>query len=552
MTQPPTPASVITMPSARAHDTQIAERFGRYTLPDVLVALNDAVRQWAHGELVTAIPAFRDAGGKHPMFDWAAAETARYALLHCARPMYESPIVMPTPFRGWQSLEPLLDAAVNAHLAAQVGDQAEWEAQLLAEPLHNTMGAIWLPQFILQRRSQFRIGQVLLLYGEAARQRAARDASFSMTAFDLAVRRALGVDIDMFLTAVVQTCGRAAAEAKLSTLRMTPTARTGYDDVIFGKGGDGLLVPQAHASVFRLLSETPENMVRWSAKQLEHRTGTISAPADRGPNPLLRYPLVRCFRDKTDYCVAPVPLLLLEWLYEPLVDQLFAACDATFTRHNVSALFEEYVGLLAQKCSPAGTRWVPESELKGLLPSGRKVVDWAFVGGDYVVLVDAKRCFVHPAARYRWLDADWASTQKEMGKGVHQACDFWQAVGAGLVPQLGACTQKKAFALVVTQGDASFHAARDDWRAGIEHGLDPASRVPWAVLSLDDYEKLMSAWFGRDDAWLRAALERLAAGELVRDIVDGQIDERSPLVLECSRFVERLGDALLDSSGPAA
>jgi hypothetical protein len=240
-----------------------------------------------------------------------------------------------------------------------------------------------------------------------------------------------------------------------------------------------------------------------------------------------------------------VPNLLLEWLYEPRVHELFAQCDSTFGRDQLSALFEEYVGLLAQRCCPSGIRWLPESELKLSLPHGRKVVDWAFIAADYAVLVDAKRCYVHPAARYRWLDADWSVAQKEIAKGVHQACDFWDAARAGLVPGLAGRTDKPAIALVVTHGDVAFYAARPDWRAAIEQSLPSATRLPWAVVSLDDYERLFSAWKDQDEDWLREALMKLAGNQIVRDVLPASRNvASSPLHTELQAFVERMKDAL--------
>jgi hypothetical protein len=213
------------------------------------------------------------------MFEWAAAETARFAIQHCAQPVSDSVIVRPTPFRGWQSLEPLLHVAVDTILTAQVGSEENWERLVHAQPIHNTMGPIWLSQFILQRRSEFRIGQALLLYGDAARQRAARDRHFSLTGFEAALHRALGADLSAFLATLLQT-----RRPELSTTLLAPPHESRYDDLVLTSQHGGLVLPNAYTSLFRKLSETPIEMVRWSEKQSAHRAGIAQSDgAVRGP-----------------------------------------------------------------------------------------------------------------------------------------------------------------------------------------------------------------------------------------------------------------------------
>jgi hypothetical protein len=483
------------------------------------------------------------------MFYFAAAETARMALLHCPKPSFNSPLILPVRRTDWSAIEVLMDHAVHAHLAGQAGNPADLEQRLHAQPVHDAFAPFWLPQAIFQRSFEFRIGQALWLYRDAAEQRASRDPRWPVAAYGEAVHQALGVDIEAFLAALIQLAGRARAAPLLSPLRLTPTTATGYDDVVLEKTRAGVLKPSAYASVFELLSGDPRRLNDWSLSELAATGGTAGEDPSRGPNPLLRYPLVRCFPDKSDFCVAPVPSMLLEWLYEPLVHQLFETCrKGGFSEKDLSELFEEYVGLLAERCSPPGVRWVPELELRRSLPAGRSVVDWAFVGSETAVLIDAKRAYVRPGARYRSRDEDWRTLRKDMARGLGQATDFWQSIQEGHVPQLRRVVAQAPFALIVTQGDSAYHTARNDWRAGVESTIPPDRRLPWVVLALDDYEHLMNGWAGHDEHWLRDALERMVKGERVRDIVAGQIDETSPLVVEARKFFDKLRTSMVSAA----
>src|SRR5205823_6672674 len=126
---------------------------------------------------------------------------------------------------------------------------------------------------------------------------------------------------------------------------------------------------------------------------------------------------------------------------------------------------------------------------------GRKVVDWARPLGEYVVLLDAKRSYVEPSARGRWDPEDWEAIKKAITKGVTQACSFWSAVKAGEVPALGGMARRSPVALIVTQGDSTFYASTEQWRADVDAAVAALPDVvPWCVISLDTYEIMMSTW----------------------------------------------------------
>lgn len=330
--------------------------------------------------------------------------------------------------------------------------------------------------------------------------------------------------------------------AKRGSDNLTSLAIRRYDQIV-GEVDEQGFFRSAYDGFFRALSATPETMMNWSRDRLRDLDPAVDELRVRfdGPNPLARYPLVRCYPDKSDYCIAPVPHLIQEWLYEPLMDLLAREVGTgTGLGQNVgAALFEEYIGLLADRCSPMGAGWIHES---GLQPTrqGRKVVDWARPLGGHIVLLDAKRSYVEPSARGRWDPGDWTSIKNAITKGVKQACSFWSAVKAGEVPALRGMAPATPVALIVTQGDSTFYNSTETWRAEVDAAVAVLPDVvPWTVASLDVYEKVMSTWRSEDENWLPTILMKTAQERSHKAFADLPLRAEGPLWEAQSAFLHQ-------------
>lgn len=523
-----------------AHEA-LSKAFRHLRLEDVLLGLNEACRNWSSGTLQSALHALRNSEPGNPIMYWLAAETARHAMWHCIRPSLDSPIILPraNEYRGWETLERLIDLAVDIQLNVS-GEPLEQWTQTLSKDLWGAMGQHWLRQYIPQRRSPYRIGQALLMYGEAPKRRALRDASFSISNFQEALHRVLGSRLEPFVFVLLQVAGRASSkDPRLSHGTLAPVMDRRWDKIV-GSLDDRGMYSSAYDGLFRALSATPEVMLQWSLDRLRDLDPHVDELRVRfdGPNPLVRYPLVCCFPDKPDHCIAPVPHLIQEWLYEPLMDLLARAIGMNTNRGQTigAALFEEYVGLVADLCSPIGAGWCHEDALQPT-KEGRKVVDWARVLGGHIVLLDAKRGYVEPSARGRWDPADWTSIKSAIIKGVKQACSFWTAVRAGEVPALRGTTAKP-IAVIVTQGDSTFYNSTETWRAEVDAAIAGLpDRVPWTVISLDIYENVMTTWRKHDEAWLPEILLKTAQDRSHKAFVDLPLRVEGPLWEAQSSFV---------------
>ncbi|MFT3693844.1 MAG: hypothetical protein QM831_11925 [Kofleriaceae bacterium] len=525
----------------RGADEKLRKSFGHLRLLDVLLGISEACRKWARGTLSSKIPVLQGKSKGNPIFYWMAAETARHAIKYCARPASDSNLILPraNSYDGWNTLEELINVAVDVQLNVPVEPVDEWEETLGAD-IWGAFGQIWLRQYIMQRRSPYRAAQALLMYRDAPKRRNQRDSTFPLSNYEAALGRVLGTTLEQFLFVLLQAAGRASSDSPaLSYDTLSPIADRRYDYVV-GTVDDHGLHASAYPGLFSALSASPESMMAWSRErllQLAPKTDDERIQFD-GPNPLTRYPLVQCFPDRADRCIAPVPHLIEEWLYEPLMDLLARelGIGSQLGQDIGASLFEEYLGLLADRSSPNGPGWMHESMLKPS-ESGRKVVDWARVIGEDVVLIDAKRAYVEPSARGRWEPRDWSSVKKSLIKGVTQACEFWRAVKDGVVPSLRGTTASP-IALVVTQGDSSFYTTTAAWRAEVNSATGSLrEQVPWIALSLDDYEKLMTAWSQNDALWLPSILRKTVAEDPQRSIVGLSRPAAGPLWQEFRNFL---------------
>jgi hypothetical protein len=524
-----------------AHEA-LEKAFGHLRLEHVLFGLNEACRAWQTGALKSKLVVLEDAKPGNPIFYWLAAETARHAMWYCVRPSMESRIELPwaNQFRGWETLEQLIDLSVDIQLNVPAEPIEKWEKTLETE-LWGAMGQFFLPQYILQRRSPYRTGQALLMYREAPLRRHRRDSSFPLSEFRAALRRVLGTEFERFLFVLLQAEGRATREhPALSPTTLAPVKDRRFDRLV-GEVDDGGLYTSAYGGLFQALSASPQTMMQWSRERLTALAPGVDELRARfdGPNPLTRYPLVRCYPDKWDHCIAPVPHLMSEWLYEPLMDLLAQELGmGTKVGPTVgAALFEEYIGLLADTCSPVGAGWIHESALQTSRES-HKVVDWARTLNGHVVLLDAKRAYVEPSARGRWEPKDWAWTKSMVVKGVRQACLFWTAVKAGKVQPLRG-TSATPVAVIVMQGDSTFYNATETWRAEVDAAIsDLPDVVPWTVMSIDVYENVMTTWSRHDEGWLPNILMRAAREQSHKAFFELPLRAEGPLWEAFSSFVQ--------------
>ena len=466
-----------------------------------------------------------------PAFQWVAAEAARHAIYWCPRRTHAGGGAIVHRKLDHGALDRMLAAATAAQLEIPFVGTPERKQLLTADPLRDVLSRIWLPQLIFQRPSKLRTGQALLTYRDAPRRRHERLPSFPLAAYETALHRSLGCDLERFVLGLFQLSGKSsrAESPKLSALNIAPLADRAYDDHLYLRSERGLIEPVYSAIIKSLALDPPSlHLPLLHEGDDSARSNEAVAKLLAAPNPLLDRPLVRVFRDRPDCCIAPVPWRLQEWLYESLVDRLWKIAAAPqssgeavpgFTSKVVSDVFEEYVGLVADLCAPAGRPWLPESELER---GDGRVVDWARPCGKHVVLVDAKRCFVSFERRYRSRPDDWRTTHKEWAKGVLQAVEFWKAVQAGDVPALREHRNRSPIAVVVSHGEADFRAFNETTTNEVDahiraEGHEP---VPWTILSIDRFERLMTAWQREDDDWLPHTLLR-AAREGHRKVFDG-------------------------------
>lgn len=480
-------------------------RFGTHDLADVLTALNRACKLWLEGQLPLDRP-FNS--HKFPFF-WLAGETARLAIVWCRAPNRDrSPSA---PSFTWQQLLPLLEIAMEALQDERLLGTAESQALMAEGDVHDSLLRIIEPQHLFHRETKFRPGQALLMYDLAAKRLAQRDKHFTLERYEREVRAALGCDINGFVLASLQIHSVSAGESYLITEKsLIPSTNPRYHDTpFFERGPDGRLLPAVRA-VLRVLSASPKDIDDWMVNQCRKVDPRITKTRAllEAPNPLLRFPLVRVFRDAPDHCIAPVPHLVSDWLYESLPAYLYDNPRAVQTQNTLAALLEEYVGKVLEMHSPEGKVWLHERDLKPT-SNGRKCVDWACVFDDTVLLVEVKKAFIEPAKRYRSLRADWEKSifKKNWAKAVDQGTDFWDGVRHNEVVPLASSSHKRVILLVVTLTDADLRSGHADIHSTIEPHLEKRDDVvPYVIVSLDRLEHILSAWENHDVEWLPKVL----------------------------------------------
>ena len=520
----------------------VKKEFESFPLDIVLIAINRACRQWEQGDTSFNLRVLKECEPQNPTFYWMAAETARHAIAWCIYRRHNRPINDDNISR--EQLEHLIDLASNAQIDLPFRS-LEATSRLTSDPLLDIACRLWMPQYLLQRYSGYRVGQARLLYQKAPERRYKRDPQFPLSEYRRILSSILGCELEFFLFSCLQLQGMASGENPcISIQRLVPLQDRRYDRTFFyDHHPSGLIIPRVQA-VIKRLSASPNEIIAQARQPLEQYDELAIIKA---PNPLLSYPLIQPFPDRSDYAIAPVPHLITEWLYEPLIDKFFAKRNQVFTNRHISQIFEEYVGLIADLCSPDHQAWIPENVLEDGYSSkvvGSKVVDWAKDLGNTVVLIDAKRTFMSNEDKYKSLPERWKECDDYWHTGAHQAEVFWKNGKSGKVPRLSDSKHKPAIAVLVTHMDSDYRALHHD----TIKELTSSYSIPCIVLSVDRYEQIMMQWSRtKDPEWLSVFLEKAVNAEDFKNLFDDEIpltqdgvlwDERDKLIENLKTEIE--------------
>lgn len=483
-------------------------------LHSITWAINRASVAWEDGDRGPVLigprdSSFHDMEARNPAYRWAASELIRHAVLWSPVYTHGGPLAMNETLRDEVWFHVHISAA--AQLEAMPSDVDILKQHGVEDFLHSTFG----PQYLFQRSIPWlRVGQALLMFRDAPHRRKRRDPRFPLEAFEDLVKNALGTDIGRFVAFVVLLYDHSLQpDPILGALTWSTQEREIAEKL-------GLVSRHGHIEISHVpamlqrMSASPKRMRAWMEEQIDH-PGASEAELICAPNPLLRYPILQPFFGNNDLSAAPIPSQLLEWLNEPLVHELHEAIRAPsqFTRAHFSQIFEEYVGLLLDACSPDGQRWWNEDEFARLVDAqknkGTRLVDWGRVFTDSMVFVDAKRGFLSPASRYRLDDRDWDSLKKKsLIEGTEQLGSFAR-VYAERNPSLVA--HRESIGVIVTQSDSAIIAHWNELRQQLletsqEYG------ITLVLLSLDQFQNLMTNWLEKGEVeWLPNSLRELAA-----------------------------------------
>jgi hypothetical protein len=525
--------------SVEAHRRTLEELLQNHSLFSVLIALNRAVRSWTRcEETALALPGLQ-ISPPDSTFLWLAAEAAKHAAIHCYPSSFDSRIILGTRKLDVRSL---LLATFQAQADVPYLASDYLKTRLRTDPLRFLVPRLFAPQALPQRRSRLRVAHALSMYGDAPKLRSQRDRKFQLDIFSSALDSALGCDLESFCWICLQIEGRSElAQPHVSAQTLSPPPKdTRYDGTLVGRStSSSLLVPKAQLVVATLSSE-PTQII----KNMQEGWGETAGPWDFcAPNPLLRHPLVRVFRDRPDTCIAPVPSLVTDWLYEELAHILWLRLRERGAQSYLYQVFEEYVGIAADRCCPGGEDWLRESELEAHLPENVKVVDYAREFDDSVVLIEAKRSNLEHEALHRAGLSDWNNLEKSWSGAISQANSFWEAVQEGHVPVLNGAKAKNPILIVVGHSDTSYL-----FRGGAENEIrarlfkQPAS-MPTLFLSVDQYELVMDVWSTRDEGWLPRFLLK-AAPDQVRTIDELALEPPGKLWEVVENSINRLQQSL--------
>ena len=486
-------------------------RFGRHRLEDVLFHLNRIVVAWgqdaAAADHIRASVGLQDLPPGQPLLHALAADCARFA---CAWSLAT---------RALDLRECTQQVALDLLAAAWPLAQEELlvggaERKALFDSVSNRediRAGVTGAQRAAQRAQQYRYGHAAILYGEAAARRASRVPSFPYADMQGALRTLIGCDLSRFLGCVLQIEGKSrSAKPRLSVSKLLPVGddRRVDEMVLAPAGEDGLLQVPVAGQVLRLLSGSPIQMEAWMREEVRGRVRDDRLWLE-GPSPLRRFPLVIVHPDRQDHCIAPVPSLISDWLYEPLMDRLFHELRARLSLRAAGQvlghLHEEHVGYLADLCSPGGGTWISEEEIAHSMPNDVRRPDWIREFDSAVVLLEAKRRHVMPTLVDRIPNPAYkAEAEETLVEALEKVAGFWAAVGRGKVHPLRGARDKQPVAVVVTHDDMDVLAGSREIVDRLQQQLGPdLPRVPTVVMSLHRYEVVMTAWYETGDPnWL--------------------------------------------------
>lgn len=270
------------------------------------------------------------------------------------------------------------------------------------------------------------------MFGDALKSRRLRlgnGPSFRADALSQLIERELGMSVAHLVGCVQMLFARSASEnptLDAGRLYLSPEVVEHFAPWLVAFAEVRPLCSSRLARAFRLLAASKTEM---------HAAMVAEAGVDseiallQCPTPLQRHPILLPFSNTRALGVAPVPHLLFEWLYEPLIDLLHSACRASNLVFDFNQVFEEYIGILLTRHSPASLRWLHEHEVK---PTTGTVVDWCAELPSHVVLVDAKRAWLDPGSRHRLDAGEWDQFHRTLLHGVRQGAGSGTASRPGM------------------------------------------------------------------------------------------------------------------------
>lgn len=493
-------------------------QFGRYRLRDFALVINRLVVDWDKQE-AEAIRSVRFALGVedfpagHPVVHALAAEAARLACAWSLPDVDDLNLREIPPGEAVRLLGAAWQFVQNQQLFGTPERRARFNDCRTPEDLRVGVTGT---QRAAQRLKTYRCGQAALLFGDVPVELFRREPRFPLQELQDALHRVLGCDLLRFLGCMLQIQGKSLGDNPRVSVHnlLPPLDDRRHDGLVLEptEGGSGLHVPVG-GRVLEVLAASPREMADWMRNQVGS-----AFPDERlwldGPNPLWRFPLIRVHHEHQDHCVAPVPSLLDDWLYEPMMDTLYEELPRHHRDQILGDLHEAYVGHVANLCDPGHGTWTSGEAVRQTLPRRRLCVDWFRECGDAVVLVEAKRCYVRPTLVDRIPDGgDWERVEKTLAGAMEQTADFWRSVTDGLVAPLQSAASKQPVALLVTHGDVDTRVGSSEVVARLRTrvGADLPT-IPTVIISLHLFEIVMSAWHQvGDPSWLPQQLLKAAS-----------------------------------------
>lgn len=545
--------------------------FEKHCVEDILATIHNCHNAWFEKKLRTGIPFFDSLEAGNTKFYWALAETARYAIFFSYRRNKTSRLYTFNNIDGWKMLKPLLEFVLDKQAAIPfLNSPVLLENQCRPnETFVDMMTSIFYPQYLIERSSPYVFGRALLMYKEAPVRLSMRDPGFKISDYQKLVHHVTdGMGMEKFLSTWFHIYAFSFQHPFMWTENLAPLVNPVYHDYFYY--GD-LIKRPTHTFVLDMLSAGPNTIRQTMSSEIE----SLQLPVDAefGPdsepslcsvkalffsrNPLTTFPLVRTTRDYNECCVAPIPHLVGEWMYNRffglLSEEINNMARTSRVVVNMPKLFEEYVGLVADTCTPGGAKWLNEDQMRPCpQEQGRCVIDWAMEFSEYVVMIDAKRANISYDKIYRGF---WPTALERCAHVKYQATDFWDGVKKGRVQPLDRAAHKKPIALAVTYADFDFKLSRTNL---MDHLTEEERKrfsddawVPIIPLSIDQLERLFTMWSTKDRDWLPNFLTKILTDgwSKVYGISGFKAEPHGPLFEKHNAFIQEMGDRLVLAGG---